>query len=132
MNLVPGAPKGYFGPVFFSCHICFHILHQPATLYNCLDVKELLPRNRRDMWKLSDCNEIRNHNHLVRKHLAKLAKRLSCVMSIYLHSEFECVLIMSHTRVIANLHSVVAWMSRNSCSKQAQYLKFKSFQSFTN
>ena len=55
-----------------------------SKLYICLDVKELLARNRRDIWSLSDCNGTRTHNHLVRKrtlnHLAKmisLAKWLS-------------------------------------------------------
>ena len=48
------------------------------------NVKELLVRNRRNIWSLSDCNGTRTKNHLVRKwtlnHLAKpasLAKWLS-------------------------------------------------------
>ena len=56
-----------------------------STLYSCLNVEELLPRSRRDIWHLSDSNGIRTHNHLVRKrtlnHLAKLEKWLSCVVS---------------------------------------------------
>ena len=32
-----------------------------------LNVKELLARNRRDIWSLSDCNGTRTHNHLVCK-----------------------------------------------------------------
>ena len=32
---------------------------------------------------------------------------------------------MSSTRFRVNLHSVVAWMSRLPCSKQARYMKFK-------
>ena len=44
----------------------------------CLNVKELLAQSRRYTWSLSNSNEIRTHNHLVRKrtlnHLAKLAK----------------------------------------------------------
>ena len=31
-----------------------------------LNVKELLAQNRSDIWSLSDCNEIRTHNHLVK------------------------------------------------------------------
>ena len=38
-----------------------------STLYSCLNAKELLVRNRRDIWSLSDCNRTRTHNHLVRK-----------------------------------------------------------------
>ena len=29
-----------------------------------MDVKKLLPWNRRDIWNLSDCNGIRTHNRL--------------------------------------------------------------------
>ena len=48
-----------------------------STLYSCLNVKELIARNRCDIWNLSDCNGTRTHNYLARKrtlnHLAKLA-----------------------------------------------------------
>ena len=47
----------------------------------CLNVNELLAQSRCHIWSLSDSNEIRTHNHLVRKptfnHLAKLAKWLN-------------------------------------------------------
>ena len=42
------------------------------------------------------------------------------------------VLIMPHTRFILNLHFVVAWMSRTSCSKHTRYLKFKWRQRDSN
>ena len=66
--------------------VCFyHVKHAfqgESTLYGCLNVKELLARNRREIWSLSDCNETRTHNHLVRKrtlnHLAKLALMVQC------------------------------------------------------
>ena len=51
--------------------VCFY--HVPyefeseSTLYSCLNVKELLARSRRHIWRLSDCNGTRTHNHLVRK-----------------------------------------------------------------
>ena len=45
--------------------------------YSSLTVKELLAQNRRDIWSLSDTNNIRTHNHLVQKripnHLVELA-----------------------------------------------------------
>ena len=48
-----------------------------STLSSCLSAKELLARNRLDIWSLSDCNGTWTHNHLVHKptlkHLAKLA-----------------------------------------------------------
>ena len=50
----------------------------------CLNIKELFARSRRHIWSKSDSNEIRTHNHLVRKrtldHLAQLEKWLSCVV----------------------------------------------------
>ena len=42
-----------------------------STLYSCLNVKELFAWNRRDIWRLSDCNRARTHNHLVRKRTLK-------------------------------------------------------------
>ena len=49
-----------------------------STRYSCLNVKELLTRNRCNIWSLSDCNWTGTHNHLVRKrtltHLVKLAQ----------------------------------------------------------
>ena len=53
------------------------VFHSESTLYSCVDVKELLAQNRRDIWSLSDSNGVWTHNHLVRKralnHLAKTA-----------------------------------------------------------
>ena len=47
----------------------------------CLNVKELFGRRRRHIWSLSDRNEVRTHNHLVRKrtlnHLVKLLTNYS-------------------------------------------------------
>ena len=58
-----------------SCHVMY-TFQSESTLYSCLNVKELLARNRRDIWSLSDCNWTQTHDHLVHKwtlnHLAKL------------------------------------------------------------
>ena len=59
-----------------SFHVTYAIQSE-SILYSCLNVKELLARNRCEIWSLSDCNWIRTHNQLVRKrtlnYLAKLA-----------------------------------------------------------
>ena len=42
--------------------VCYHVtyaFHSESTLYSCLNVKELLTRNRCDIWCLSDNNGIR-------------------------------------------------------------------------
>ena len=48
------------------------------THYSSQNVKELLARNRPDIWSLSDRNGIRTHNHLICKRaLSHLAKWLN-------------------------------------------------------
>ena len=49
-----------------SCHVTY-VSQSESTLYSCLNVKELLPRNRREIWRLSDCNWTWTQSHLVRK-----------------------------------------------------------------
>ena len=57
---------------------------------------------------LSDCNWPRTHNHLVHKrtryHLAKLTKWLSCVVSNYPYSAFDCMFLPRHLRVSEWIH----------------------------
>ena len=59
-----------------SYHVTY-AFQSKSPLYSSLNVKELLARNRRDIWNLSDCNGTRTHKLLVRKrtlnHLNKLA-----------------------------------------------------------
>ena len=58
-----------------SCHVTY-AFQSECTLYICLNVKELLARSRREIWRWSDCNWTRTQNHLILKrtlnHLAKL------------------------------------------------------------
>ena len=58
-----------------------------------------------------DCSRIQTHNHLVRKqtldHLAKLAKWLSCVVSTYLYSETDCMLLSCHVWVSEWIHTLI-------------------------
>ena len=92
-------PFSHFGHITELCceyvsvqHIWLYVpvMSRPRfrvnSVYSCLNVKELVSRNRNDIWSLSDCNGTLIHNHLVRKrtlnHLPKLAKWLSYVVSI--------------------------------------------------
>ena len=103
-----------------SYHVTY-TFYSESTLCSCLNVKEFLAQNRRNIWTLIDCNGTRTHNHLVHKltlnHLAKLVKWLSCVVSTYLHSIFDCLSFSCQTCFRVNPHSVVAWMWRNSLLK---------------
>ena len=49
--------------------VCYyHVTHafqSDSRPYSCLDVKEILARNKRDIWSLSDSNRIRTPNYLI-------------------------------------------------------------------
>ena len=82
-----------------------------STLYSLLECQRAPCPNQGHIWSLSDSNGVRTHNHLiVRKrtlnNLAKLAKCLSRVVSTYLFSAFDCMLLSYHVRV-SKLHSIV-------------------------
>ena len=47
-------------------HHATHAFQNESTLYSCLNVKELLARNRRYISSLRDSNGIQTHNHLNR------------------------------------------------------------------
>ena len=98
-----------------------------STFYICLNVKELLARNRRKIRSLSDCNGTRAHNLLVRKrtlnHLAKLAKWLCCAVNTYLYGAFDCILLSCHVRISEWIYTLyLSECQVTPCSKQAQYL----------
>ena len=93
--------------LYFSLSVCYYqvtyAFQSASTLYSFLNVKELLVRNRRDIWSLRNSSRIQTHNHLVCKrtpnHLAKLAKWSSCVVSTYLYGAFDCIFLSCHVRV---------------------------------
>ena len=96
----------------------------------CLNVKERLVQSRHHIWRLSDSNVIRTHNHLVRKrtlnHLTKLAKWLSCVVSTYLYSPFDslcvCVYVCVCVCVFISFHlRGFSWLKQNNkCNARDQ------------
>ena len=130
-NLKPQLLKS-FSNLDFQTVCCYHVTYafqSESTLYSCLNLKELIAGNRREIWSLSNCNGTRTHNHLVRKrtlnHLDKLAKRLGCVVGTYLYSRFDCILLSCHVRVSEWLHALYLLECQGTpCSKQAQNRKF--------
>ena len=52
-----------------SYHVTY-AFQSESTLHSCLNDKELLARNRHEIWILSDCNWTWTHNHLARKWLS--------------------------------------------------------------
>ena len=90
---------------------------------------------------LSDSNGMRTHNHVVCKrtlnqvvckrtlnHIAKLAKRLTNVMSTYMYDAFECMLLSCHVCLSVSTLNSVPECPGTPCSKQASYLRFKRQQ----
>ena len=78
----------------FACS--YHVRYafqSESTLYKSLNVNELLSRSKHHIWRLGGCNKTRTHSHLVGKrlvkHLRKLIKRLSYVVSSDLYSGFD-------------------------------------------
>ena len=54
-------------PLDFCCYLVTYEFQSESALYIFLNVKEVIAGNRHHIWSLSDSNEIRTHNHLVRK-----------------------------------------------------------------
>ena len=92
-----------------SYHVMY-AFHSEYSLYICLNVKETVARNRREIWSWSDCNGTRTQNHLVLKrtfnHLVKLAKCLSCVLSTFLYRAFQCIFLSCHVRLSEWFHTL--------------------------
>ena len=96
----------------------------------CLDVKEPLAWSRHHIWSLSGRNEIRTHNHLVRKrtlkHLVKLAKWSSCVVSSILYGAFDYMLISCHVQVSEWIHTLHSLPECQRSSGWKLYWKFSA------
>ena len=110
-----------WGSVSVSSYHVTYEFYSESTHCSCLNVKELLARNRRDIWSLSDCNRIRPHHHLVRKRALNYIVKLAffeitelCCEYLSVWCIWLCVINMSHTRFRVNLHSVIVWMSKSS------------------
>ena len=77
-SCVKEAVKNFQRNFFALCsyHVTYGF-HTESTLYSCLNGKELLAQNKREIGSLKDCNGTPIHNYLVCKltldHLAKLA-----------------------------------------------------------
>ena len=102
--------------VIIISRITFRVNPHPVV---CVNFKELLVRSRQHSWSLSDSKEVRTHNHIVgkrtRKHIARLAKWVSCVVSTYIYGAFDCMVLLCRVRVPELIQILqLAWMSRNS------------------
>ena len=90
----------------------YHVTHKflaEFTLYCCLNFKELSANNRHNIWKLSNWNRTRTHYLVCRrnpKHLAKLAKWLSIVVSTNLYYAFDCMFLYCEVHVYEWIHTL--------------------------
>ena len=106
-------------PILTVCsyHLTY-ALQSESTLYICLNVKELLPWNKRDICNLSDCNGTRIHNHLVPKQtLNRLAKLTINWADLWVRIGTVHLTVCSYhvpTRSRVNPNSIFPLMSRNT------------------
>ena len=114
----------FFGTIIFSWQNSYSsncmLLLIELTLCTCQNAKELLAQIRDHIWSLSDSNGIQIHNHLIRKrtinHYWVITTALSCeYLSVY--CIWLYVIVLSRTIFRVNLHSILAWISRNSLHK---------------
>ena len=88
-----------------SCHVRY-AFQSESTFYSCLNVKELLARSRHEIWRFSDCNWTRTHNHLVHKrtlnHLAKLASLFKLWQLYKRFRNDQILLLLQLWRLISN------------------------------
>ena len=105
----------YISRVTYDCMLSCHAFQSESTLYNCLNVKELVDQIRRHIWCLSDNNRIRTHNHLVHKqtlnHLAKLTS-LAKWLSVHLRTKWLWVRIRLGSLIFSTF-SAVYWFPWN-------------------
>ena len=84
-----------------------------SRIYSYLNVKELLARNRRDIWSLSDNNEIRTHNHLVRQRTVSSKEHLDIQSTIECRFTLKCVRDITYSQLHRtdkySQHSSIIW-----------------------
>ena len=87
----------------------------------CSNVKELLAWGRRHIWSSRDINEIRTHNHLVRK---RTLKQCSNIKHEYL--SVGCVwlyiFVKSHTSFRVNPHSIVCLNFKDFLARSKRHI----------
>ena len=105
-----------------------------STLYSCLNVKELLARNRHDVWSLSESNEIWTQNHLARIFQATIEcrfsmKRVCDVIITYsqMHLLHKC---SQHNSIIWSvwLNVKVFVYESNGCGFESRCYHLKNFR----
>ena len=119
-----------------SYHVT-NAFYSESKLCSCLNVMELLARNRHNIWSFSDCNGNRTQYHLVFKGklncLTKLPKWLSCVVSTYLFGTFNCLFLSCQKFVLEWIYTLQLTECQETPNpKQAQHLKFKWRQGESN
>ena len=74
-------------------HRVMFVFQREFTLYNCLNVKELLTQNRRDIWSLSDCNGAQSHltvhSHHVTYAFQSESTLYKCTIQISTHNTVQ-------------------------------------------
>ena len=105
------------GHLTVCSHHVTHLFQSESTIFSFPNLKDVLPINRRDNERLSECRGSQTHNQLVRKwtinYLIKLATWLSCYQYKSLLRIWLYVHIILHTRLRLNSHFIVTFKMRS-------------------
>ena len=103
-----------------------------SIFYGCMNVKELLARNRRDIWSLNDWNGTPTRNHLVCEltlnHFAEKVKWFRSVGSSYLCGDSDCTFLSYHIRV-SEWICILCFCAPRACFGARSSLTFKQPES---
>ena len=96
----------FYHLIVCSCHVTY-AFQSESTLYSYLNVKELLVWSSHHVWRLTDSNGTRTHNHLVCEgtlnHLAKLAS-CSCFKMLGITLFLQCWKLFQYHGTNYQLH----------------------------
>ena len=99
----------------FTLHLCVIIMSLASLGVNLhcrvgLNVKEIFPRSRHNIWSLTDNNEVRKHKQFVCwgtvNHSDKPDKRLSCVVSTYLYGALYYMSLSCQVQFSESVHTL--------------------------
>ena len=112
-----------------SCHVTY-VFESESTLYSYVNVKELLPRRRREIWSLSDCNWTRTKWFWVRVQLQSL--RVLSDKSSWNSSKEEPRFEVFLIRVEEQLFTVIERPVRHFILSQEEWNVIKALADDTN
>ena len=99
----------------FYYHVTY-MFQSKSTLYNCVNGKECLARNRCNIWSLSDSNGIQTHSHLT---------VCSCHVTYAFQSEFTLYSCLNVKELLTQSRCGIWSLSDCCCTRTQNHLVCK-------